>query len=210
MNWRRGLLLAGIHLAVAATLIVWQEVEAGQRYKSSKGYRERAVQLEARQKALQDEQTVSFDPCYAWMYIPPQERVVQIGELPAATLSGWGDGCPGSWSLHGILQQGPIKNTQRELVIVTAVFGALIPLQWLGIGGFPLIRPRRWWWEPGAFITVCTLAASVLLRIPWLHRSPEPLILFVELAWFYWFGLGVWKTLRSGWRLAVRALAHSH
>ena len=30
MNWRRGLLLAGIHLVVAGTLIVWMEARDAQ------------------------------------------------------------------------------------------------------------------------------------------------------------------------------------
>jgi hypothetical protein len=199
MNWRRGLLLAGIHLAVAGTLILWQESRNWQ-YLHSDESPPQATTL--RLAAWQEEQVVTFDPCGFWRSIPPQEIVVQIGELPAATLSGWGDECPATWTLYGVLHQGPAKDTLRERVIVAAAFGALIPIQWLAIGGFPMMKPRQWWWEPGAFITLCTVAAFVLVLIPGIGALSNFPMLFAALAWLFWLCLLVWKGLRLAWRLA--------
>ncbi len=207
MNWRRGLLLAGIHLAVAWPLIVWQEAREWPHFRPSTAQpQSTAIRL----AAWQEEHTATFDPCGFWRSIPPQETVIQMGELPAAALSGWGVECPAPWTFYGILHQGPARDTQRELVTVAAAFGTLIPLQWLLIGGLPLIQPRRWWLEPGAFITNCTLAGAALALIPFVaHASAIPALL-TALAWFWWFGLLLWRSLRAAWRLvAHRATARA-
>jgi hypothetical protein len=81
----------------------------------------------------------------------------------------------------------------------------LIAILWFLIGGFPLVRPRHWWWEPGAFITLCTLAAFVLVLIPGIRELSPFLMLFAVLAWLFWFGLLVWKALKLAWRLVGKA-----
>jgi hypothetical protein len=200
MNWRRGVLLAGIHLAVAGSLMAWQ------------GVRERSYLISSKPQPKtgthgmvgQDEQTLQFDPCGFWRSIPPQEIIVQSAELPAAVLSGWGGECPSSGTLYGMLHQGSLKNTQRERVIVAAVFCALILVQWLLIGGLPLIEPRRWWWEPGAFITVCTLLSLPIVLIPVVRNLSLLFALFAGVAWLYWFALLLWVSFRSGWRSVRR------
>jgi hypothetical protein len=74
----------------------------------------------------------------------------------------------------------------------------LIPIQWLLIGGFPLIHPRNWWAEPGAFITLWTLLAAVLVLVSdWLYEFP---LLFAAITWFWWFALLLLKPLRFLWR----------
>jgi hypothetical protein len=204
MNWRRGLLFASIHLAVAGTLIAWLDVQDAQ-YRTSIEENTAEAKREAVAKPVaptnpetvpatsgQDEEMVSFDPCALWREIPPQETIVDIGELPAATLTGWGQECPASWTLYGMLHQKPARSTFREIVTAEAEFGVLIILQWMVIGGFPLIQQRRWW-EPGAFITICVLLAFVLVLIPKIGTVSKLPILFAVLAWLWWFGLLVWK-----------------
>jgi hypothetical protein len=82
---------------------------------------------------------------------------------------------------------------------------ALIILQWFLIGSYPLVRSeRRWWAEPGAFITVCAVVGAAIAAIPYvsfLSRIPQMLAL---LAWLWWFTLLVWTGLRSSWRLVIR------
>jgi len=75
------------------------------------------------------------------------------------------------------------------------------------VGGYPLVRPRRWWLEPGAFITACTLPAalaSLLIPPAWDLRFPivdgiamVPAVVAM-LAWLWWFGLLIWKAIRFG------------
>jgi hypothetical protein len=99
--------------------------------------------------------------------------------------------------------------TRKSEVVILTILCAGVAFQWFLVGGFPLIRPRRWWWEPGAFITLCTVAAFALVLIPGvgtLSRLPMP---FALLAWLFWFGLLVWKGLRLGWRLAARGMARA-
>ena len=81
---------------------------------------------------------------------------------------------------------------------------ALVFVQWLLVGGFPLILPRRWWWEPGAMITIFTLITFAMVLIPGVREVSEFAAFFALLAWLWWFGLLVWTGLRSGWRLIRR------
>ena len=211
--------MAGIHLAVAGTLIAWLDVRDA-RYRKSVEENAAEAKREAAAKPVapansgtapassgQEEESVSFDPCGLWTTIRPQEMIVQIGELPAAILAGWGEECPASWTLYGTLHQGSARNTLREHVTVAAGFGVLILLQWLVIGGFPLTRPQQWWREPGAFITLCTLTAFVLVLIPPTSAVSKLPMLFAVLVWLWWFGLLIWKCARIGWRAAARSVS---
>jgi hypothetical protein len=79
----------------------------------------------------------------------------------------------------------------------------LIVVQWLIIGSLPLIQPRRWWAEPGAFITTCTAIAACIALVPAIDgvaRLPALIALFV---WLLWFGLLAWKFLRFAWQSTV-------
>lgn len=102
MNRRRGFLLAGIHLAVAAVFISWEMDRASNRQTlPSAANLTPAVWQET-------ESNVPFDPChgkgYVDYFISPQQRLVQIDNLPAWALTGWSLPCPGSWSLAGMLK----------------------------------------------------------------------------------------------------------
>jgi hypothetical protein len=205
MNWRRGLLLAGIHLAVAGTLMVWLEVETAQHRKSHVSDSTKTVQMEATQEGG----TVSFSPCGMWVHYPPQTYIVQLANLPSAALIEWPSICPDRGYLAGLLHLSmwpPSISVEQRFDFS---FALLILLQWFLVGGFPLIRPRRWWGEPGAFIMLCTLTAFVIVLIPGIGALAKLPMLFALFAWFWWFGLLVWMTLRSGWRLLARRTALS-
>jgi len=202
------MLLAGIHLTVAGTLIVWQEALKWPYLKAEMASSRSASLLLTAWDG--EEETVTFSPCGMWGPIPLQELIVGMGELPAATLSGWLEDCPASWTVAGVLHAGCGSNTKQTEMRVAISLCALVPLQWFLFGSFPLIRPKRWWPEPGAFITLCTVAAFILVLIPGIGVLSRLPALFAGLAWFWWLGLLVWKTLRSGWRLAARAMAHGH
>jgi len=136
--------------------------------------------------------------------------IVQLANYPALILSGWQMDCPPHWSLSGRLhaewQQRTIESQRRA----DQGMMILLAIQWFLVGGFPLRKPLRWWAEPGVIITIGTVASGLLVLIPHGEHDPFPTVpvVFAGLAWLWWFGLLVWKTLRSGWLLARRGVSH--
>jgi hypothetical protein len=207
MNWRRGLLLAGINLAMAGPLIVQTELEVEayvrEHYVASAQHAEEQA---PKSTSLEDGGVrVDLDPCNWVFHYRARHRFVHMAEMFAAGLSGWDEECPAHWSLAGILKVGyswvetPSEIPRRREV--ACGFGLLIAVQWILVGAFPLIRPKRWWAEPGAFITICAVIAFAFALI----RPIEELALFpaffAALAWFWWTGLLLWTCVRAGWRL---------
>jgi hypothetical protein len=208
MNWRRGLLLAGIHLAVAVPLILSLEA------RDAKYLRNRHISVsppvQTSQPAAQEGETVSFSPCGMWVHYPPQTVIVNFANIPAFILTGWQMECPPHWSLSGRLHADWKHRTiesQRQVNIGLVI---LIAIQWILVGSFPLRKPVRWWEEHGIIITLCTVASGLLVQIPndGYDALPTAPMLIAGLIWFWWFGLLVWKTLRSGWWLAKRGIEH--
>jgi hypothetical protein len=209
MNWRRGLLLAGIHLAVAVPLIVMLEARDEAYMREHYGPPRRAAEGPAPTSASSGEegQTIALDIidlCKMSVHYPPEQRVPTSVELPAAIISGWQQVCPPRWTLAGGLNvgyswlQSPSTIPSRRKV--DWGFGLLVAIQWFLVGGFPLTRPKRRWLEPGAFITICAvLAFGLVLISPIRELSLLPASSAV-LAWFWWFGLLLWKCARSGLR----------
>ncbi len=106
MNWRRGLVFAGIHLAVCLPLVVWEEAHYWSQLQTSMfhapvsrpGAVVRHVALQENEPVITAETvTVKFDCGSFWYHIPLQERIVKTLELPAAVISGWSEPCPVSW-----------------------------------------------------------------------------------------------------------------
>jgi len=190
-QWRRGLVLAGIHLVICVPLIVWGESRIWDWVRTQETWRphgEPVVQSE-------DGETVSFSPCGMWYHMSLQQRIIVMGELPAAAVSRWGEPCPPVWSLAGWLGAGwPTTDSRRNEVLSSIGLCSLIALQWILVGGFPLIHPRSWFWEPGALITICTCTGI--------------LASFAPLIWLFWFILLVWKLLQGGYRGVVLALRY--
>jgi hypothetical protein len=166
MNWRRGLLLAGIHLAIAVPLVVWEEAAVWpylivDRNPVSRVQLRRAVWQEG-------EQTVTFDPypCGGWAHYPEQQTILMAAELPAWVVSGWRQPCPSSWTVAGLIGASRWVDTRSQERQIAATFLVMIPLQWLFLGASCRRPPRRWYAEPGAFITACLVIAAIPLCIP--------------------------------------------
>jgi hypothetical protein len=216
MQWRRGLLLAGIHLAVAVPLIVMLEArdEASMREDSDDHAPPAWI---ASDPLLKDapsgdgSQTVTFEPCSTWADYATEEWVAWFANLPAMTLSGWRQMCPPRWTLAGRLNVGYSWLQSPSAIAshrkVDCGFGLLIALQWVLVGAFPLIRPKRWWAEPGAFITCCAVIGFGLALIRPIEGFARLPALLAAFAWFWWFGLLVWKTSRFAWRVIARRLS---
>ena len=220
MNWRRGLLLAGINLAVALPIILMMEARDQKEALTpeeimAKAPREGAPRppepptpKPAQANPEQAEETVTFDPCGMWgAHYPTEVVVVQAVGMPSFALAGWGVNCPPHWSLAGRLRgrwtwpPTPLwMETQREIDTGLCL---LIAIQWFLMGGFPLVRTQKWWADPGAFITACTALAGGITLIPAIGEVARLPALIAMLAWLWWFGLLVWRTLQFGWRMTT-------
>jgi hypothetical protein len=215
MNWRRGLLLAGINLAVAVPMILMME---------ARDQKDALTQEEIMAKGApsppefpwpkpapanpeQAEETVTFDLCAMWGHYPVQVGVMQGADLPSVVLAGWEGTCPPHWSLAGRLRgrttwpPTPLwMETQRKIDLGLCVF---IAIQWFLVGGLPLVRKQKWWADPGSFITACGAMAGAIALIPVIDGFARLPALIAMLAWLWWFGLLVWKTLQFGWRMTT-------
>lgn len=207
MNWRRGLLLAGIHLVIAASILIWQEAQVWPMLKTE------AIPAQdsaLRQIIWQEGDTLTLNPCDGGFIdgtTAPQEIIAGAANLPVALMTGWHEPCTASPQLTSIVEGRLGGRTRKSEFWIVFILCAMAAIQWFLVGGFPLIQPRRWWWEPGAFITLCTAAAFVLVLIPGVRDLSKVPSFFALFAWLYWFGLLVWKVLRSGWRLIAHRTA---
>lgn len=218
MNLRRGFLLAGIHLAIGGAIValhgkaLWTHSRPLISLNSNAKYQPAAW--------LQEGETVTFDPCdggFGEYYVPPVERIAQTANLPAWLLTGWGGACPSQSGLVGKLEAHYGRRSILADAIASGVFCAAIPILWFFVGGLPVKRPQRWWGEPGAFITACTVFSVPFLLILSLAltgaaRAPEEiskiivglLTLLVALGWIWWFGLLLSRIVKACWRLIGR------
>jgi hypothetical protein len=222
MNWRRGLLLAGINLVAAVPLILMldagdaqflrerEENTAIAARESAAREAAREVQSPASAEPAQEEQAVFFNPCELWVHYPAQVNVVRVGNPLASSLTGWRLVCPEKWTLAGMLF-GPTEQVWTASTMpahrqVDAGLCLLILVQWLLVGSFPLRKPKRWWAEPGMFITACTVVAACFALIPAVDGVAHLPVLLAGCAWFWWFGLLAWILLRFSFRLLYTRL----
>lgn len=213
MKWRRGVILAGIHFVIATSLILWVSIPQYTSEKTHSLNPNRTLQLAAFQE---EGQTVEFSPCQMWRHITWQERVLVSSELPVAILSGWNEECPAGWSVAGLIGIDARHHTRTMAIRSSAAFSLLIAIQWLILGGLPLVQLRRWWEEPGACITACTVIEVLLLTIGTVIAATgiEVVLATVGLlasvpflvilcTWLYWLILLLWRTVIAGRRLAI-------
>lgn len=220
MNWRRGLVLAGLNVLVALPMIGilaardaqslrnWKEQSAIERsWVTSAG---EFPTVRTTEVPVQEEQTVTFSPCAMWESIPVQESVVQLGNLPAFVVSQWRAPCPPRWSVAGMLgvnDSGFISDVKfRAMRRVEVAFCILIAAQWFVIGGFPLVQSRRWWVEPGAFITACTAIGSSIALIPEVDVFGRLPALIAFFAWVWLLGLLIWRPVALAWQSTLGRL----
>lgn len=221
MNWRRGLVLAGINVAIALPMIsilAARDAQARREWKQRSSV-EDAPWIDssgefsvapARMVRGQEEQTVTFSPCGLWANIPVQESVVQFGNLPVFVVTQWRVDCPSRWSVARILgvnDEGILSDKNfRAMRRVDAALCFLIAVQWFLIGSMPLVQPKRWWSEPGAFITACTVIRSAIALIPVVDVFGRLPVLIAFVGWLLWAGLLIWVTVRWAWQSTLGGL----
>jgi hypothetical protein len=212
MNWRRGILLAAINLAVALQPTIWLESIEAAYVREHEHYAAESPTAAPSDSSGTSGEVVTFDPCSSGLIdaYPVQQVVVGLANIPAEVLGGWRDLCPARWTLSGMLHTGDGWATVSTMAAQRKAdigFLLLIALQWILVGGLPLRHSRRLWGEPGMFITICaTLSVAVVFIRP-LDDIAKLFAMFAGFAWFWWFGLLVWKLACSTWKWTARRLA---
>jgi hypothetical protein len=213
MKWKRGLLLAAIHLAVAGPLVAWLSADDA-RYARDHYIPHQPLFDAPSHTAENDGEIISFDSCRGmWVHYPPQTTIVRLANFPAFVLTGWRLECPTKWSLSGIFHvdsnRAPTPSSVAAQKRVDVGFILLIFLQWLLVGGLPLVRPVRWWCEPGIVITVGTVLSGLFVMMPsngYDSLATGP-VLLAWFAWLWWLGLLVWRAALAGRVLTSRRTA---
>ena len=212
MNWRRGVVLAAIPLVVAALVIVRTEANYWPAIRSE---RVRVPVVVPPSATAEEMMEANFYPCDEGGIIDrpaaPGEIVIGAANMPALLLVGWHQPCAQPSALDTVVEKRYGRTRRAEVLILTIQCAAIV-VWWLLVGGCPLMRPRRWWLEPGAFITACTLPValvSLLIPVAWDLRFPIvdgaamiPAVVAM-LAWLWWCGLLIWKTIRFATRPLV-------
>jgi hypothetical protein len=138
----------------------------------------------------------------------PREMIISAANMPVVLLVGWHEPCAQPSPLDNVVEKRYGRTRRAEVLILTIQCAAFV-VWWLIVGGFPLVRPRRWWLEPGALITVCTIQvalASLLIpdglafRLPIIGTAAMVPAVVVLLVWLWWFGLLIWKIVRVALR----------
>jgi len=217
MQWRRGLLLAGIHLAIAVPLILVLQARDAEYLRD----RERGALLVSFQKkpaagpdADSPERSIELNPCSLWPHYPVAHVVVTAANLPAVALTGWRMDCPAPWTLSGRLHIDGIHGITGSWIVaerrVDIGLGIAVVALWLLVGSFPLIRPKVWWVEPGICITACAAMRGALALVPMMGEIAQFSALLAFLGWYWWMGLCIWKPVRFLLRVATRRMvAHA-
>jgi hypothetical protein len=203
MNWRRGLLMAGINLAVAIPLILWADSQNAafvrQHYVPAPAATKPSATL-AGQASDEKNEGVTFNRCTMTDQNSVQEQVVLLANVPAQIPIGWRNPCPARWSLAGMLHPDVWAPTPASMIIqrrVDIAFVFVIAVQWFLVGGFPLRRPKRSLADPAIFITTCAVLAAGLAFIhpvEGLARLPAICAAFGRV---WWFGLLLWTSIRG-------------
>ena len=142
---------------------------------------------------MSDDQIVSFeiDPCHGVDVNPVVAEPAAFGNLPAELVSGWGGVCPPSWSIAsklGARRLWFVKPLDRALEWkLNAWMLFLVAVQWLVLGSLPTLPHKRWWLDPGAFITICTAAGVILVAIPSLIDLGRFAGICAFFTWPVWF-----------------------
>lgn len=203
MNWRRGILLAGIHLFVAGSVLVWNESRFWQYIRTD---RNRPVLLPNPDPAMGQ----YANPCEGWIWdgaMPPNQTILAYADLPVGMITGGHEPCNTPTQLDRMVQTYYGK-THKSEVLTLIILCSAIAVQWFLLGAFPLIHPIRWWLEPGALITVCTPAVAVLAFIPESVVTQFTLPFLTLAGWIYWLGVVVWLLFR--WLRRVVAVRFAH
>jgi hypothetical protein len=225
MRLRRGLVYGAIHLGVTVGLVYWQEAPFWE-YIPTVASVPRAVPHEANPTDIEDRPPLNACDAANNSERPTsaQEKILAIDNLPVALITGWHLPCsiPSRLDMQIQARYGFTQKAER---VTGWIISASALVLWFIVGGFPMIRRRhrRWYTEPGLFMTLCTLVAMLLLGIGWSIARIPPSdkasvtdliaqvadvvtsvaalpMLFVLAGWIWWVGLFFY----TRWRATLR------
>ena len=206
MNWKRGCVFAGIHLTLAASLMIWDEAPF---WKYLRTDRNAPVSLPHDQNADPLDPDLSLNRCdegSVWDGpMPVPEQVIAFANFPAILIAGGHTPCATPSPLNRRLQKR-YGRTHRSEALTLTILCAAVAIQWLLVGGFPLISPSHWRLDPGVLITTFTLPMLGLAFIPAIYPLTFRLTLIF---WASWLGLLIWNLGRSAWRLMGLGAGHA-
>ncbi len=204
MNWHRGLLLAGINVAIAMPGVVRESMQFWQ---NTAGSVARASPSRVEYVMFQEGVPISLDPCN-WSDLG-HSRLIEVGgfaNLPTALLTGWHDPCLTQTRLGRLSARVVGGRNHSAEVLDCLCLAILISTQWLLVGGLPIIQPKRWWLEPGALITASAAIAAALAIIPITQSLARIPALFAGLAWLWYLALLLWVPVHLAWQSTLHGL----
>jgi hypothetical protein len=221
-------MFAAVHLGVTVGLVYWQEAPFWD-YIPIVPTAQRTTPHEVTTELGEDEADVDertpVNPCedanVSNRPTSSQEKILAIDNLPIALITGWHLPCSPPSRLDRQIQVW-YGFTQESESVTGRVICILAMVLWFIVGGFPMIRRRhrRWYNEPGLFMTLSLLVSMVLLGIGWsisripadsappisdyamavseavIQVAPLPMIL-VAAGWVWWVGLFFYTRLKK-------------
>jgi hypothetical protein len=126
MNWRRGLLLAGINLAIVLPAFVSEEARFWQQTDTDIS---RRFGARVESVVFQEEMAVPLDPCHWFdLGISRLEEVSAFANLPTALLTGWHESCLTRTALGRVIRRIiGARNHRAEIADCTILCA---PIRW--------------------------------------------------------------------------------
>jgi len=193
MNWRRGLLFAMIHLCILIPIIIWRDSDVW------RFLRKDNIPV----PAVDQTSLIGFEVDY-WQ--PLQEKIVAFANLPAYLVTQWHDPNSSRYAPANFCQTLLGWRSRIAFLAAETIFIALVFLQWLLVGGLPVVHPKHRWLEPGTLITICAGLTLCALAIPFGQDVAIPFMLLSLATWLVWFVIALFKLARSACRSAASRL----
>jgi len=213
MQWHRGIGFAFVHLSVALPMVAGIEANEANGLRlmhaqESPSGRSKPLAVSAGEAS---NGAPDFSPCGMIDTFSPSENILIFANPGAFLVTDWRSPCARRWSVSGMLISDGWPKASWALFAkgqrVDAIFIALMAIQWLLIGVFPLRPHCGLWGDPATHITICTVAAGALSFIPNIESFCNFPMLYAAAAWVWWLYLLGSTLLSRTWRLATSRFA---
>jgi hypothetical protein len=207
MNWRRGLVLAGIHLVIAGVSFVrdevpyWPMINRAASHAETPPLRLAAFQEQGWPDHVCDFGIYDSGPSFF-------ANVVSAANLPITVAIGWHSPCMPQEQRSRItnwMERVFGGNTRHAEIAADVCLCIGVFIEWMLIGGFPRIRPRHRWLEPSVLITFCA-ALGAVTGLTSLYEFSKLLMLAITVLWLWYFALLLWKPVHLAWQSTLPRL----
>jgi hypothetical protein len=204
MQWRRGFAFTAVHLVVAFSIVAAIEADDFAMWRDHYSRflppaQKPSIAPNSSGNSVSDN-ILDINICGMIDETSPRERIIGFADLPAAFLTGWRMPCPPHWTVSGMLigttWEHPTPTRLAKQRTVDAILLALVAIQWLLIGGFPLRPNEKLIRDPATLITACSAIAAIVSFIPQIDLLASLFCLIAGITWLYWLAILAWKLLR--------------